>query len=275
MIPSINRCVVSGSFDDIRSHHVRFLEEAARQGPLTVKLWSDALIRAASGQEPKFPQEERSYILQSLRYIDRVELVNRLLDCGMPQDLSPQDFERWIVPEVEYTPGKQACSREQGLAYQVISEQHCQGYPVLAENPVPAGQKKVVVTGCYDWLHSGHVRFFEEAAQLGSLYVIVGHDANVRLLKGEGHPLFNQDVRRYMVQSVRYVHSALLTSGYGWMDAEAEIHSIRPDIYVVNEDGDKPEKRAFCEANGLSYVVLKRLPKEGLPKRESTHLRGF
>jgi hypothetical protein len=78
-----------------------------------------------------------------------------------------------------------------------------------------------------------------------------------------------------MVQSVRYIKQALISSGNGWMDAEPEIALVRPHIYAVNEDGDKPEKRAFCEQQGLEYIVLKRKPREGLPKRESTVLRGF
>ena len=56
---------------------------------------------------------------------------------------------------------------------------------------------------------------------------------------------------------------------------EPEVGRIQPDIYAVNEDGDVPEKREFCQRLGLEYVVLKRTPKEGLPKRESTKLRGF
>jgi hypothetical protein len=59
------------------------------------------------------------------------------------------------------------------------------------------------------------------------------------------------------------------------LDAEPEIAIIKPHFYVVNEDGDKPEKRDFCGQHGIQYVVLKRIPKEGLPKRESTELRGF
>lgn len=59
------------------------------------------------------------------------------------------------------------------------------------------------------------------------------------------------------------------------MDAEPEIERIKPDMYAVNEDGDKPEKRAFCAQHKIEYVVLKRLPKDGLPRRESTELRGF
>jgi glycerol-3-phosphate cytidylyltransferase-like family protein len=110
---------------------------------------------------------------------------------------------------------------------------------------------------------------------LGDLYVVVGHDANIKLLKGEGHPMFPQDERRYMIQSVRFVKVALVSSGSSWMDAEPEVALIKPDIYAVNEDGDVPEKRAFCKERGIEYVVLKRTPKEGLPKRQSTNLRGF
>ena len=50
----------------------------------------------------------------------------------------------------------------------------------------------------------------------------VGNDANVRHLKGEGHPLQTQDERRYMVGAIRYVTQALVASGHGWMDAEPE-----------------------------------------------------
>jgi hypothetical protein len=78
-----------------------------------------------------------------------------------------------------------------------------------------------------------------------------------------------------MVQAVRFVHQALITTGDGWMDATPEIDALRPEIYVVNEDGDQPEKRQFCLEHGLEYVVLKRRPKAGLPRRESTILRGF
>ena len=31
---------------------------------------------------------------------------------------------------------------------------------------------KVFVSGCFDVLHSGHIRFFEEASQYGDLYAV-------------------------------------------------------------------------------------------------------
>jgi len=133
----------------------------------------------------------------------------------------------------------------------------------------------VIVSGCYDWLHSGHVRFFEEVSGLGDLYVVVGSDENVRFLKGDGHPMFGQDERRYMVQAVRYVTRALVSTGWDWLDFAPQAEEVKPDLFAVNEDGDRPEKRQFCLEHGIEYVVLKRLPKEGLPRRESTILRGF
>lgn len=42
---------------------------------------------------------------------------------------------------------------------------------------------KVFVSGCFDVLHSGHIRFFEEASQYGDLYVSIGSDKTVEELK--------------------------------------------------------------------------------------------
>ena len=267
--------VVAGSFDNIRSQQFRFLEEAARLGQVQVLVWDDEAVCAVTGQPPKFLLAERRYVLQALRYVDRVTSVSSPID---PQTLPPISDARstvWAVPAADDTPQKRRYCSSHKLGYHVVTDQDTAGFPSTLAVTSQATRKKVVVTGCYDWFHSGHVRFFEEVSVLGELYVVVGSDANVTMLKGDGHPLFPQDERRYMVQSIRYVAQALISSGQGWMDGEPEIALIRPDMYAVNEDGDKPEKREFCRAYGLEYVVLKRTPKEGLPRRQSTDLRGF
>ncbi len=273
----MNPVFVSGGFDNLRSRDIRFLQEAARFGLVDVVLWSDSLLRDLTGCPPDFPQEERLYLLESIRYVHSAHLVEDLPDAdSLPAGLAAGGGI-WIVNQAGDRPARQAFCQAHGLDYRVLPDDVLAGFPLSeGNNPGPdAGRKKALVTGCYDWLHSGHVRFFEEVAELGDLYVVVGHDENVRLLKGEGHPLFPQEERRYMVGAIRFVKQALVSSGWGWMDAEPQIAEVRPNIYAVNEDGDKPEKRAFCQEHGLEYVVLKRLPKEGLPRRESTRLRGF
>ncbi len=285
MTVTTDTVVVSGDFDDIRSQHARFLQEAARLGELHVFLWDDELSHSVTKKAPKFPEKERLYYLRAIRFVYEVHLVHGLLDTDVLPKVPDVQPAAWAVTESEHTPKKQTYCQANNLRYEVIKQEQLRGFPDCdtdEPNNPPAflrkqegGRKKVLVTGCYDWFHSGHVRFFEECSELGELYIIVGHDANIKALKGPEHPMFSEQERRYMVQSVRYVKQALISTGNGWLDAEPEIERIKPDIYAVNEDGDKPIKRQYCREHGIEYVVLKRLPKPGLQLRESTKLRGF
>ncbi len=274
----MHKSIVTGSFDDLRSSDVRFLEEAAKFGELHVFLWSDEVVRRLDRSAPKFSLGERTYLLQAIRYVHQVQLVGQLTDRHSLPPYAECAGAAWVVDESNNSSEKRAFCASYGMSYQVVKKEVVKSFPedpnhALLEDP--SDHKKVVVTGCYDWFHSGHVRFFEEVSELGDLYVVAGSNENVRLLKGDGHPMYPQEERRYVVQSIRFVRQALISSGSGWMDAEPEIAWIKPDIYAVNEDGDQPEKRSFCEVHGIQYVVLKRIPKEGLPKRQSVDLRGF
>ena len=133
--------------------------------------------------------------------------------------------------------------------------------------------KKVFVSGCYDMLHSGHVAFFKEAAQYGDLYVGIGSDSTISQLKGRS--TVNSDTERlFMVKSVRFVKDAFINTGAGLLDFEAEIKRIRPDIFIVNEDGHSPLKESLCIESGIEYKVLERVPEAGLPERSTTALRA-
>ena len=273
----MEKVIVTGSFDNLGFSDVRLLEEAASLGSLHVFLWSDGLVHTLDGNYPMFPQEEREYLIQGIRYVNQVKIVNRLPDRDSLSNFDENESTTWVVSEANHNAAKRLFCASYGLKYRVVKHASLNTVPIHQNNhhQTSSQAKKVVVTGCYDWFHSGHLRFFEEVSALGDLYVVVGSDKNVHLLKGEGHPMFPEGERRYLVQSVRYVKQALISSGSGWMDAEPEIAQIKPDFYVVNEDGDVPEKRKFCEAREIEYVVLKRTPKEGLLPRQSTDLRGY
>jgi cytidyltransferase-like protein len=272
----MKRVVVTGSFDNLRSRQVRFLEEASRLGEVTVLVDSDACVVDQTGQPPRFPQAERLYFVQAIRYVKEVKLLESRARPDVLEQVMAIHPDRWVVDEAGVAEVKQLLGEPGRIEMSVINEEALRGFPQGdLENAPASTARKVIVSGCYDWLHSGHVRFFEEVSELGDLYVVVGNDENVRFLKGTGHPLFQQDERRYMVQSIRYVRQALISSGWDWLDYAPEVKCIRPDMFAVNEDGDKPEKRKFCLDEGIKYVVLKRTPKEGLPRRESTKLRGF
>jgi len=130
-------------------------------------------------------------------------------------------------------------------------------------------EKTVMVSGCYDLLHVGHVAFFKTAAQYGKLHVYVGQDENIRFLKGKA-PYFSQEERKYMVGAVRYVEKASVASGSGMLDFAEDLKTLKPDFFVVNHDGYTPEKKHLCEENGVKLIVLDRIPEAGLPERSSS-----
>ena len=267
------KIVVSGGFDDVRSRDLRFLQEAARLGEVTVLLWADQAVEKFTGKKPKFPLAERLYFLNAVRYVSHVvEFAPASSVDELPGNIAA---DIWVDREDSTNARRAEFCKRKGVAYRVTKNEELKGFPELAPMPGAPGRKKVVATGCYDWFHSGHVRFFEECSSHGDLYVVVGHDANIRLLKGEGRPLFPEAERRYIVSAVRFVKQSLISSGHGWLDAEPEMKIIQPHIYAVNEDGDVPEKREYCQKQGIEYLVLKRAPALGLPRRSSTDLRGY
>ena len=132
--------------------------------------------------------------------------------------------------------------------------------------------KKVFVSGCYDLLHSGHVEFFRQAAEYGDLYVGIGSDKTILGYKHH-KTVYSEQERLFMVKSIRYVKDAYINKGSGVMDFIPTLDIVKPDILVVNSDGANEEKRRICEERGMEYIVLDRVPREGLEARSSTELK--
>lgn len=126
---------------------------------------------------------------------------------------------------------------------------------------------RVFVTGCFDLLHSGHIRFLEEASSYGELIVGIASDENVRLLKRE--PVCSEQERLYMVSSLKSVKEAFINKGTGDMDF-TDFKDF--DILFVNADGYSQEKGIWCKQNGKKLISGNRIPKEGLPARSTTRL---
>ena len=132
--------------------------------------------------------------------------------------------------------------------------------------------KKVFVSGCYDMLHSGHVAFFEEAAEYGDLYVGIGSDKTINSLKAR--KTVNSDSERlYMVKALKVVKDAWINKGGGLLDFLDEFKELQPDIFFVNADGHTPDKEKLCREMGIEYIVSKRIPHGNLPARSTTALR--
>jgi cytidyltransferase-like protein len=136
-----------------------------------------------------------------------------------------------------------------------------------------AGKKKVFVSGCFDMLHSGHVAFLKEASEFGDLYVGLGSDKTLVELKGRD-PINSEDERLYMLSALACVHQVKINRGNGLIDFHEDMKELKPDILIVNEDGNSPDKEQLCKELGIEYKVLKRIPHANLPERSTTALRA-
>ena len=132
--------------------------------------------------------------------------------------------------------------------------------------------RKVLVSGCFDMMHSGHIAFLKTAADFGQVYACIGSDETVFSLKGR-YPIINQSERAFCLSALDSVFEARVSRGSGHLDFLPELLEIKPDIFVVNADGDSAEKRTLMAQNQIEYIVLDRIPAENLPPRSTTALR--
>ena len=133
-------------------------------------------------------------------------------------------------------------------------------------------KKKVFVSGCFDMLHSGHIAFFKEASTYGDLYVGIGSDQTVSELKGR-ETINSEQERIYMINAIKYVKNAFVNSGSGMLDFKEDLMELKPDYFIVNEDGFSPAKEELCDELNIELKNLKRIPDAGLPERSTTAIR--
>jgi len=124
--------------------------------------------------------------------------------------------------------------------------------------------KVVLVGGCFDVLHLGHVIFLEKAKKLGDkLIILLESDENIRKSKGVNRPINNQENRAKLLMSLRFVDKVIKLPE---MESDEEyfalIKKIKPSIIAVT-DGDKRmlQKREQAKVVGAKLVrVTKQIP---------------
>jgi len=121
-------------------------------------------------------------------------------------------------------------------------------------------------------LHSGHVAFLKEVSEYGDVHIGIGSDKTIRELKGR-EPINSEEERLYMLSALACVTKVTVNGGSGLMDFLPDLNTIKPDMFIVNEDGHSPEKEALCSDLNIEYKVLKRIPAANLPARSTTDLR--
>ena len=72
--------------------------------------------------------------------------------------------------------------------------------------------KKVVFTnGCFDLLHPGHLKLLKKAKFFADVLIVgINSDSSVRVLKGEGRPVVNQEDRLVILACLKIVDFVII-----------------------------------------------------------------
>ncbi len=114
-------------------------------------------------------------------------------------------------------------------------------------------RKTVLVNGCFDLLHPGHVHFLQEASEQGDT-LVVGLNVDDSVIKAKGKVLRPLDDRKAVLDSLRFVDLVL---PFKDTTAVGLVELLRPDVYCTGEEykGRSPEARVVKEYGGRVHYI--------------------
>jgi D-beta-D-heptose 7-phosphate kinase/D-beta-D-heptose 1-phosphate adenosyltransferase len=97
-----------------------------------------------------------------------------------------------------------------------------------------AGAILALTNGCFDLVHSAHIRLLQFAKRQGDILVVaINSDESVRRLKGASRPIQGIDERCRLMQSLEIVDYVVVFDGDTPLDV---IRDLRPDVLVKGGD---------------------------------------
>jgi formyltetrahydrofolate-dependent phosphoribosylglycinamide formyltransferase len=124
------------------------------------------------------------------------------------------------------------------------------------------GKKLVFTNGCFDLLHTGHVRYLQQSRALGDALIIgLNSDASVRELKGPSRPVNRERDRAEVLAGLRSVDGVVVFSD---KRATGLIEAIKPHIYAkcgdYTPESLDPGERAALNKAGTQIQILSLVP---------------
>jgi len=121
-------------------------------------------------------------------------------------------------------------------------------------------KKIILISGCFDILHIGHIGFIEAAKKQADILVIgILSDKFVKKRKGQSRPIFTEMERLKLIVSLEIVDYAFIMDTN---DVDTVLQELSPNFYGIGGDRDKnnfAEKRWLNKYN----VKVKFLPRFG------------
>jgi FAD synthetase len=123
---------------------------------------------------------------------------------------------------------------------------------------IPKDKKIVLVGGCFDIIHFGHIQFLEKAKQAGD-YLIVALEPDERIINHKHRtPTHTQTERAYNLLALRHVdHVILLPVLNGFQDYLELVQTIKPHVIAItSNDPQLPNKQKQADAAGAQLIMV-------------------
>lgn len=133
-----------------------------------------------------------------------------------------------------------------------------------------SGKTVVTTNGCFDILHVGHVRYLQKTKTFADYsIVLLNSDKSVKLIKGEGRPINNENDRAEILCALSCVDYVVFFDESSPADL---LNEIKPDVHtkgadysvetlpeadVILKNGGKIEFIAFVEGKSTTNTIEK------------------
>lgn len=134
----------------------------------------------------------------------------------------------------------------------------------IIEGQKKKGKQVVLANGCFDLIHIGHIRYLKESKKKGDVLVVaLNSDSSVRMLKGKGRPILNENERAEIISSFSFVDYITF---FNEEKVDKVLLSLKPHVHAKGSDYTEetvPEKETVQDYGGKIAIT-------GGPKVKST-----
>ncbi|MDR1120900.1 MAG: adenylyltransferase/cytidyltransferase family protein, partial [Dysgonamonadaceae bacterium] len=130
------RIFVSGCYDLLHSGHVAFFKEASQYGDLYVGIGSDATIKELKGRATVNSEQERLYMVKSVRYVCDAWINSGSGIMDFETDLRRFRPDVFVVNEDGHSPHKAMICNALEIEYKILSRIPDSGLPARSTTAI-------------------------------------------------------------------------------------------------------------------------------------------
>lgn len=140
----------------------------------------------------------------------------------------------------------------------------------LVKSLQESGKTVVTTNGCFDILHVGHVRYLQKTKTFADYSVVLlNSDKSVKLIKGEGRPINNENDRAEILCALSCVDYVVMfdetSPGELLGEIKANVHTkgadysveTLPEADIILKNGGKIEFISFVEGKSTTGTIEK------------------